>query len=285
MASAQNRCSAEVITGLTHAEYARIKAEHSGALRQLLVSPLAYRAYTQRGIDETDSMRLGRAVHTAVLEPHRFMEQYVCWTGGRRSGNAWNQYVADAKANGRTTLKEDQLDYAVAISKAVRAHPLLGALFAEKGRAELTIIWTHPRTGIKIKVRLDWLTETVVADLKTCRDPTPARFATASASLGYHFQLSLYADAVAAADLGPREVKIAAVANKEPFDGAIYRLPEELLSVGREQYEMALDRLIECRKAKAWPGFAESEELTLRLPYWAQADDGDDINFGEELIS
>jgi hypothetical protein len=277
---------AEIIEGLTHEQYAKIDAEHSGVLRKLLVSPLAYRTAKDQeaaGIDEDrDVLRLGRAVHTATLEPKRFPQQYVCWSGGRRAGKEWDRHIAEADAAGQTILKEDQLDQAVAISKAARTHPVAGPILSAKGRAELTIVWTHPRTGVKIKVRLDWLTKTVLADLKTCRDIEPRRFDSRSAQLGYHIQMALYADAVEAAGLGPVEAKLICVQSSPPHDVVVRQLGRDVHFIGVQQYEAALDLLVACRESGKWPGIAETEEVPLRLPAWADVKEELNLTFDGE---
>jgi hypothetical protein len=264
----------EVIEGLTHSAYSKIEAEHSGVLKQILVSPLAYKHAKDQealGADEDrDVLRLGRAVHTAVLEPHRLAQQYVCWAAGRRSGKEWEAFSLDSAD--KTVLKEDQLDLAVSIAKSVRSHPVSGPMLTAKGRAELTIVWTHPRTGIRIKCRLDWLTDALLLDLKTTRDVSPARFCSQAAQLGYHTQMALYTDAVYAAGLGPVATKIVAVQSTAPHDVVCYSLDEDALGPGRERYEAALDLIVKHRVSGVWPGMAMDEELELNLPTWAVGD-------------
>lgn len=267
----------QIIEDLTHEEYARIDAEHSGVLQKALISPLAYRVAKEReaaGVDEDrDCLRLGRAIHTACLEPSRFPQQYVCWSGGRRAGKAWDEYEAAAKAAGSTILKEDQIDQAVAMSKAVRSHAVAGPLVSSNGVSELTIVWTHPRTDMCIKCRLDRLADDgFLIDLKSTRDPRPARFCTQAAGMGYHIQMALYADAVAAAGLGAVAVKIVAVQSSPPHDVVVYSLDENVLATGRLEYERALDLIVACRSAGKWPGQAPTEEVPLNLPMWAARD-------------
>ena len=279
----------QVIEGLTHEEYAKIDAEHSGVLQRALVSPLAYRVAKDQeaaGVDEDrDCLRLGRAIHTAALEPKLFARLYVCWSGGRRAGKEWDAYVADAESRGATILKEDQLDQAVAMAKAVRSHPIAGPLVTAPGRSELTIVWTHPRTGVLIKCRLDrLLLSAVLLDLKSTRDPKPARFASQAAGMGYHIQMALYSDAVAAAGLGAVATKIVAVQSAAPFDVVVYSLDEELLTAARFEYERALDLIVECRSSGKWPGQAETEEVPLKLPAWIASDGGPVVEFGNEPI-
>lgn len=268
----------EIIEGLTHAQYAQIDAEHSGVLQRILVSPLAYRVAREQeaaGVDdETDPMRLGQAIHTATLEPALFAKRYACWSGVRR-GKDWESFRDASASAGVTILLEKQLDAAVAMGKAVRAHPIAGPLIAQPHRSELTIVWTHPRTGVRIKCRLDWIAGSVLVDLKSTRDPSPARFSTQAAQMGYHVQLALYSDAVSAAGLGAVDTKIVAVQSAPPHDVVVYALDEGALGPGRERYETALDTLVACRKSGQWPGQAVDAEVPFRLPAWVVPADDD----------
>lgn len=278
--------TARIIEGLSHKQYSEIQAEHSGLLRQILISPLAYKTAKDQeaaGIDgDKDVLRLGRATHTAVLEPQHFAEQYVCWSGGKRFGKAWDAYENDAAVNGKTILKEDQLDKAVAIGKAVRSHRVAGPIVSAHGRAELTIVWTHPRTGLDIKVRLDYVTGKILVDLKSCRDPSGRAFCQSATNLGYHFQMALYSDAAAAAGLGALEVNLIAAQSASPFDVVVYAMGEDALFVGRQNYEKALDLVVACRESGAWPGMAATEKVPFKLPAYADIRDEIPITVGGE---
>jgi hypothetical protein len=199
----------------------------------------------------------------------------VCWSGGTRRGKVWDAYENDAADTGKTILNEKQLDAAVAIGKAVRAHPVAGPIVAATGRAELTIVWTHPRTGIRIKVRLDYVTGKILADLKSCRDPASRQFCKSATDLGYHFQMALYSDAAAAAGLGALEVNLIAAQSASPFDVVVYEMDENALFVGRQNYEKALDLIVACRESGQWPGQATTGKVPFKLPAYADVHDDD----------
>jgi len=264
---------AKIIEGLSHEQYAELPGEHSGGLKHMLVSPWQYARMAELPDNgETDAMRLGRATHTAIFQPERLNEEYIAWDGDRR-GNAWDEFSAEAALNCQTVLKNEQLDEAVKIARAVRRHKIVSGYLCVDGRAELVLTWIHDRTGIRLRARLDWL-GSVLADLKTCRDPAPGRFSTTSAQFGYHIQLALYADAAAACGLGTPPVRIIAAQNHEPYDVVVYKLHEDALYVGRMEYERALDLLVACRESGQWPGLAPDEELPLVLPAWTVPDMG-----------
>ena len=273
--------SAAIHVGLPFADYAKSPEAHATALRYLLVSPLAYLRAIENQCDETDAMRFGRAVHTACLEPDRFLVDYVLWDGGARRGKAWDSFCAASAT--KTILTAAQYNQALRVRDAVRNHPIAGKYLADKGQAELSIRWIHERTGIAIKCRLDYVSS-VLVDLKSTRDPSPRRFAASAAQFGYDLQMALYADGAAAAGLGVLPVKLIAVQTVEPLDVVVYSLSEEFLAAGRDKYERSLDLLVECERTNAWPGIAANEEIELRLPAWAMPEAEEEITFGGEPV-
>lgn len=167
----------------------------------------------------------------------------------------------------KTILTVPQYELALKMRDAARAHPVASRLLLERGRNEITIEWEHERTGTQCKSRVDRLCSALV-DIKTTRDPSPQSFSRDAGKYGYALQLAFYAEACRVAGLGELPVKIIAAQNCEPYDVVVYDLDEEILSHGREQYELALMKLVNCNESQEWPGVAPNEEVTLRLPAW-----------------
>jgi hypothetical protein len=225
-----------------------------------------------------------------VLEMDRFMLDYAVFTAKDDDGNprirrgkVWDAFV---EANmDKTILTPAQYETAIEIRDAVRSHPVAGGLLAEKGKAELTIEWTHERTGIRCVSRIDWLCS-ALTDLKCTRHPSPQAFSRDAAKYGYAFQLGMYREACRAAELEERPVKIIAAQNCEPFDVVVFDVGDELLDHGREQFELAMLKLEQCKASGQWPGIAPNEEMELTLPAWASpslADEPITIN-GEAIF-
>lgn len=264
---------AQVIERLPFEEYVRLDGVHSSTLKSILVSPRAYRAAVDRPREDKDTLRLGRAGHTASLEPDRFLLEYAVFTAKNddgksriRRGEVWDKFC-EANAD-KTILTVSQYETAIRVRDAVRSHAVAGGLLTEKGRAEVTVEWVHEATGLRCVSRIDWLCS-ALCDLKLTRDPLPDSFSRDAAKYGYAFQLSMYREACRVSGLGELPTKIIAAQNCEPFDVVVYDLDEEILSHGREQFEIAMIKLATCLESNTWPGVAPNEEMALRLPAWA----------------
>ena len=253
-------------------QYIKRNGVHATALKDLLVSPLLYRYRQDHPREDKDTFRVGRACHTSILEPDRFPLEYTVWRAkmGQRRGEKWKAFCAMAEAQGQTVLTERQYDTAVAVRDAARKHARALPLITGEGRNELTIEWRHPRTGRACVSRLDRLCDSLV-DIKTAADVSPRRFCSAAAKFGYALQLAFYGDAVAAAFAQVVPVKLVVVQSAPPYDVAVYDVPKDVLTIGRKQYEDALDTLARCEESGTWPGVAP-DELSLRLPLWAAPD-------------
>lgn len=248
---------------MTGDEYRSIDAVNWSTLKYALQSGLSYHHHLTAPCPETDAMRLGRATHTAVFEPDRLLHEYVIWDGGRRAGKEWTDF--QAMHEGRTILKPDEYDTAIAIRNAVRGHKAAAKLL-RSGQAECTLTWTDQDTGLACKSRLDWLAKSALVDLKTTRDIEARAFGRHAATMLYHCQFAFAAMGLQSHGL-PTVVKIIAVESEPPHDVAVYELNEDVLWAGEVKVRQALETVRACRKAHKWPG-RYPNEIGLMLPSW-----------------
>jgi hypothetical protein len=252
-----------VIGRMTFEEYLAIDAINVSTLKEMRRSPqhYAHRLATPR--EDTARLALGRATHTAVLEPDRFLLDYALFPGERRAGKVWEEFQA-ANA-GKTILKRDEYETCLAMRDAVRAHPVASALLRD-GRAEESVTWEDEATGLQCKARIDWHGYAML-DLKTTADVDAGRFAMTAARLGYHLQLAFYSRGLRANGID-LPVKIVAVEATAPHDVAVFGVEEETLVAGSDACDDLLRSVSQCRTLKFWPGRYSTEQV-FRLPTWA----------------
>jgi hypothetical protein len=267
---------------MNHAAYAAIPAANFSTLKWMDRSPLHYRhAVSQRGGD-TDSLRVGRAVHCAVFEPERFAASFPVWDE-KRAGAAWREFLT---ACGGDYLRGDEPDEVRALSAAVRSDPDAAPMIVG-GKAEQVVMWTDEATGIACKCRVDYLRGDALPDLKTTRDASPRAFGRAAANYLYYAQLAFYSDGVQAAHGLLPVPHLIAVETAAPHVVAVYRVTDDQLEAGRDTYRGWLARLAECRATDRWPGYVDGI-ADLALPGWVFGDeeggtglDGLGLTFGD----
>jgi hypothetical protein len=268
----------EVIENLPFDRYVAIDRVNISSLCWLLDSPHNYAYQSGEVDDDTNALRVGRASHTATLEPGLYKDVAV-WLGSKKdeSGCTLKAFVAKHAADGATALSSIQDEQARGVAAAVHTHPIASKLF-EGGQKELTVLWTHERTGLRMKARLDYLNQALrlLVDLKTAARINPGDFARDAAKFNYDIKMSFYGEA-ALQVMGPGELatSIVAVESKQPHDVQCYDLgdiDDDYLAKGREVYEALIDLLIKCREKNYWPGRGAAEVLQLTRPAYIQRD-------------
>jgi len=262
---------------MENADYHRHSAVSKSHLDQIAKSPLHYWA---RYLDPnrvtpepTPAMAIGSAVHTHVLELDQWDARYVTAPEGinRRTNAGKAEWEAfEVASTGRTVLAKADAELVMRMGHSVFAHPAAAMLLAMPGKAETTHMWTDQATGLRCKCRPDWLTDdgSLIVDLKTTEDASPAGFRKSIANWRYHVQASWYLDGLEqATGKRPDQFIFICVEKKPPFACAVYAADAEMIQIGAETAARDLDVLATCRAADAWPGYSDQIE-TISLPPW-----------------
>lgn len=255
-------------------DYAAIDAVNFSTLKEMRRSPRHYQYRIQNPREDTTRLAIGRAAHTAVFEPDRFLLDYALFDGERRAGKAWDECCAANK--GKTILKAAEYSTCLAMRDAVRSHPVAGPALTPPGEAEKVITWTDEETGIKCKARLDWWRVGLWCDLKTTGDIDAGRFAATAYRMGYFGQMAFYRAGLVANGLDAPLPRIIAVEAAAPFDVAVFAVTDNAIYAGEVEIRELLARVAACRFSGQWPG-RYPEQTVLSLPSWAYGDDGDAI--------
>ncbi|WP_329390084.1 PD-(D/E)XK nuclease-like domain-containing protein [Streptomyces sp. NBC_01716] len=184
---------------------------------------------------------------------------------------------AEAYDMGVVPLLRHEYEQVQAMAEAVRQHPDAGPLLAMQGVAERSIYWTDAATGVRCRVRPDWLVEhpavTLVVDLKTTTDSSPDACSKAIESYSYHQQGALYIDGVQAAGLAPEGARFifVFVSKKAPYLVTVRELADQDQDIGRARNERALRIYADCVANGDWPDWTGPVPAIpqLGMPTWA----------------
>jgi len=193
----------------------------------------------------TPAMRLGAAVHAAVLEPDQWERRYVRARGRRPA-------TLDTDP---APLSADEWETCVRIRDAVWNHPTCQDLFSE-GIAEQSAWWLDSDTALLCKCRPDWARPGLLVDLKTTTDASPAGFARAIERYRYHVQAAYALDGWPAAGGDAMDQFIFVVVEKTPPHViGLYDLSAARLDAARALYRRDLTTAAECLTRQHWPGY------------------------------
>lgn len=269
---------------VSEAQYRAIDAINQSTLKAIAKSPLHYQHALRFGVKETGAMRLGTVAHAAVLEPEIIGRRFAVWVPPPEAktdnftGKEFKLFREASEAQGRSVIKQRELDEAYQIAEAIRSHKMAKRYLA-RGSAEVVLIWIDKATGLLCKARLDWVSLSVpdvMLELKTTGDVAQWVFSGRFAKMQYDVQTAFYSDGYETLTGRPLYAKCAAVESSEPHDVIVYDLAE-VVDVGREMYRGYMAKLAECRAASAWPGQAPDAELALTLPKWRDPSDDEDL--------
>ncbi|QKN87938.1 putative exonuclease [Acinetobacter phage vB_AbaP_Alexa] len=188
----------------------------------------------------------------------------------------WSEIKADhtTKIEGKTVLTTDQWDQLHAMRDAVMAHPAASYLMKLPGKAEQSVYWNDPKTGVLCRCRPDWWTQSnIVVDLKTCIDASSEGFAKSIYNWRYHVQDVMYRDGIKIATGNePQFVflaveKDACVVNGTSKGVAVYVLDDESRAAGLKEYRQSLNEYASCLETDKWPGYDNKVQI-ISIPAW-----------------
>jgi hypothetical protein len=277
-----------MIRHINRAKYDTLKAINWSTLKTASTSLLHYKYALEHKPEPTPAMVRGIAIHHAVFEPEIFMDKYAVWRGARKAGKEWLDFLASA--GDREILTGEAYDQCLAIRAAVRGSDLV-VPYLKGGKAEVSITWKDPITGLECKGRLDWLSRSppVTLDLKsTSRGVGTADFGRQAAGLLYHAGAAWYVDGLACATRSQiRPFVFVAVETDPPHDVATYAMTPDALEAGRREYRRLLDLVSWAIEHDKWPG-SNMAEQDLYLPTWAAgnlSNDDQPITIGGQAVT
>jgi len=249
------------IHDIANSDYHSSRGISRSALMEFKRSPFHYwhkhlRNSDDIGVESTSAMIMGNLIHTMVLEPHKFDDEFVMRPEMDRRTNAgklaFNQFTATLA--GRIGVTYEQVQQADAISKAVIASELAQALLSDC-KIEQSIYFTHADTGIQCKVRPDAWNGSIVVDLKTTNDASYRAFQTSAFRYGYFLQAGMIYEALRSIDMVLEKFVILAVEKDAPHAVAVYVLDAEAIGYGCAQFHTLMASYAQCQQNDKWPGF------------------------------
>jgi exodeoxyribonuclease VIII len=240
---------------------------------------IAHYLYARKTQPDTQALKIGRALHTLVLEGEDAFRDGFAYPGkgstednwSTKAGKAWRD---EQYAEGRIPLHYAQAEELTLMLRSLKEHEQAYTWLKQPGMREHSFFWTDVETGIECRCRPDLLAEVegmrVLVDLKTTRDARPQQFLKSVVNYRYHVQDAWYSDGIAAV-LGeaPVTFMLVAIESSPPYAVAMYELDHEWLERGRVRYREDLERWAEYQETQnKWVGYPAEIEL-LTMPRWA----------------
>lgn len=227
-------------------------------------------------------MITGNATGTAITQPDEFKSIYtvlddleICREIGGKRPRTTNKYEEWLKTEmeslkGKIILEHDLYNECLAMRDSVYKHKACRVLLG-RGQAERTFYFTDPMTGVKCRIRPDWINDFrgYLVDVKTTEDASPDGFGRSAFRYRYDVQDSFYTDGAIANGFTPKAFFLICVEKSPPHVPAVYVIPPEIEKMGRMKYKENLMTYSECQKSGIWRGYEDTLILPLQFPGYA----------------
>lgn len=223
--------------------------------------------------EPTPAKVLGTAIHSIILEPDLFDSTVAINPGIDRRSNAGKAEYAQflAESAGKLIITDEQAQACYAVRDTVHQHPLARGLLTG-GKAEQSFYAVDDETGELIKCRVDFLPDngSMIVDVKSTEDASPAAFGKSSANYRYPVQTAWYWHVLDSAfGEHPQHWVFLAFEKEPPYAiGVYFAQPDDVARAAIAAREDLL-RIVEHKRSGQWPDYG-TEALPLTMPRWWQ---------------
>jgi len=258
-------------------EYHKLKAISRSAISELKKSPLHYwEKFINPEPKEEKShpaLNLGNAVHTLVLEPEKFLDEFAVMekVDLRTTKGKEYQKLFDENSQGKIILKEEDYLLAKNISQEILNHPSVSVILKDSFSVEKSIFWIDEDTELVCKARPDIWSHSlgVIFDIKTTNDASPENFMYSIRKYNYHIQAAMQIDAIFK-NTGEmvKGFSILAAPTEAPHKPYIYMLDDDTIKQGRYEYQSALKIIKKCMDNNRWD-LDREEVIPIGMPHFS----------------
>lgn len=229
---------------------------------------------------DTEALRLGSLIHSMVLEPELFHQQYVMKPEltpippevrlkdvGREEFEQNKEIRRQTKAsnddlmaffnenlNGRTVISEKDIAIANECRNSVYRCPKNAKLLANL-EIEKSIYWTDEETGVLCKARPDGFNNAIAVDLKSSRSANGRYFQSAAMKEGYFLQAGMIYEGLKAIGKPIRKFVFIVIEKEPPFSVATYILDDEALQYGIDLFHALLRKYAVSRETNQFDDY------------------------------
>ena len=241
--------------------HTRAPGVSSSRLKHILVSPAHYQIKLSRPMLETDALRIGRMLHTTVLEPHLLASEFAIWTQGRRQGQEWE--IFKLLNQDRTIITNDQRECVEGMSEAmyqIDDFPFEGWLHGvghiPAAVKERSIFWIDEETGLECRARPDAMTlgeSPLAGDVKSTRSADPDQFVRDIFNMRYDLQAAHYVAGIKAVFGVDAKFVFFAAEKEAPHVARSFLMSPDSLAHGERYRRYCLRMIKKCTDEGIWP--------------------------------
>lgn len=258
------------IHAITNEQYHSSEGISRSDLMRFKRSPMHFKH--KQSLKETPALIIGELVHALVLEPQFFNDRYMVNPGFDRrtkEGKAeYAEFMLAVASEGKRIIESSHFTEASKMANSVNNH-MFKQYLLQGYRVENSIFFRHELTGLQCKVRPDaWLGD-IIIDLKTTADASFRAFQSSAYSYGYYLQAGMIKRALESLNKPLKNFIFVAVEKEEPYAIGIYKLDDEALEYGTNEFDTLMVELDKYIQKDEFPDYGIQ---TLSLPAWLKSE-------------
>ena len=244
-----------LISTMSESEYRSLPALNASRFKAFFRSPYHFR--NQKEVETTEAMRIGTAIHTAMLQPEDYLKTIAYFPdvdGRTKEGKAIKQAFEEG-AIGKTILKADSEAVVLRAIQGIKQNSDWQRMAAQASvRKELVLL--GKLAGIDCKARLDIIDveNGIIRDIKSCDDVSGTKFKYTVKDRLYWVQAAFYCLLAEECYGKPFSFEFIAVETSEPSTCAFWQVAPEELVKWKNAVLMALFDYVDCNHSDFWEG-------------------------------
>lgn len=252
-----------------HALTDYVSSTHLKLLAKKTPAHLKFMLDGKKKFKSTKSIKIGTNSHDLLSSPIEFMKSIVEVPEDlNRNHNDYKKLKADNP--GKNLFKPSESKVLIDMNTQLLSEPAVVALLSSStGKAEVSCFFQDPETGLKCKIRPDFLPGMfIVTDYKTTKNAAEEAFRSDCFKLGYDIQAAFYTWGMEILTGEKHAFWFVAQETEEPYLPAIYPADQEMVDCGMEKVRKHLNTIADCKESGRWPGYITGQFKTISPKSW-----------------
>lgn len=246
--------SKSLVCEMTESEYRSLPALNASRFKAFHRSPFHF--FNQKEVETTEAMKIGTAIHTAMLEPSLYHSEigYLPDVDGRTTEGKAIKKAFEEQYAGKTILKAASKDVVERACTAITYSPEWGEIKGTQGmRYEQVLMCDLHDVACKSRLDLLDVERGIIRDIKSCDDANIEKFKYTVKDRLYWLQAGFYT--LMAEKVFDRKFnfEFIAVETSEPSSALFHAVDEQELDRWKNLVDILLLEYSDCLKADYWP--------------------------------
>ena len=250
---------------MSESEYRSLVGLNASRFKAFFRSPFHFQ--NQQEVETSEAMRVGTAIHTAILEPEEYFATiaYLPDIDGRTKEGKILKAEFEENNVGKIILKADSREIVERCSKSVVACMKANAdKFSSGIRKEVVVIGSLCNIDCKAKLDIVDVERGVITDIKSCQDANRFRYDVQDRL--YWVQAGFYCLMAEMMWSKPFSFQFLAVENTNPSGSVLYTVSDEELQIWKNCVIRELSRYKTNTISGIWEGYTSCQTLPALKP-------------------